>query len=273
MAEASAAMSEVFHERLSRRDESMTYGYEMHAQRYRFAARWCQGKLVLDAGCGVGHGSLILRRSGATEVVGVDISADAVAEATRHVNLDGVRFVQADLERIAGATGVPRGVDTIVNLENIEHLQHPEAFLDGVSTLLKPGGVLVTSSPNGLLTLRDEHGRNVNRFHVKEFTREEFVDLLAPRFREVALYGQWETGDRKVRIALDRVVFEQMCEAYYNPAARVGRILKRLVGARVAPPPSFPNEGATFSWDHVIAPIDEAPYEWQPVVILAVCTR
>lgn len=260
-------------ERLSRSDETFLYGYEMHAQRYRFAARWCDGKQILDAGCGIGYGSALLARSGAAQVVGVDISPEALAEAQRHYRGDRVRFARADLHALGEAPDVPVEVDLIVNLENIEHLPRPEAFLSEAVRRLRPGGRFITSTPNGKLTVLDGQGRNENPFHVKEFTREEFVLLLSPHFSEVELHGQWETHDRKLRLLESRRAFEQICEAYYNPMARVGRLVKRLLGRKTAPPPVYGAEGAAYSWEHVIAPLDEPPYEWEPAVILAVCTR
>lgn len=260
-------------ERLSRSDETFLYGYEMHAQRYRFAARWCAGKEVLDAGCGIGYGSALLARSGAAAVVGVDIAPEALAEAERHYRADRLRFLRADLEALGDAAALPEQLDLIVNLENIEHLTHPERFLAEAARRLRPGGLFVTSTPNGELTVRDEQGRNVNPFHVREFTREEFVALLSPHFARVELHGQWETNDRKIRLLESRRAFDLACEAYYNPAARVGRIVKRLFGRPAAPPPEYRAEGAAYSWEHVIAPLDEPPCDWEPVVILAVCAR
>jgi SAM-dependent methyltransferase len=258
-------------ERLSRNDETLLYGYEMHVQRYRFAAQWVRGKTVLDAGCGIGYGSSLLARAGAKSVLGVDLSQEALSQAEKHYRRDGaVRFVRADLEALDGA--VPGPVDAVVNLENLEHLRHPERFLGQLRQLLVPGGVFVTSTPNGLMTTYDAHGHIANEFHVKEFTREEFVELLKPHFSTVELFGQWETNDRKLRLAEERHLFEQACDAYFNPAARVGRLIRRAFGKRVAGPPEFRAGGATYSWDHVIEPLDGPwPFEWEPVVLLAVC--
>jgi 2-polyprenyl-3-methyl-5-hydroxy-6-metoxy-1,4-benzoquinol methylase len=53
-----------------------------HWHRYHFAARWCEGKRVLDVACGEGYGSALLAR-GASRVTGVDISPEAVAHAQK----------------------------------------------------------------------------------------------------------------------------------------------------------------------------------------------
>ncbi len=42
-------------ERLSLDDDSLYQGYADHIQRYAFAAQYCSGRRVLDAGCGTGY--------------------------------------------------------------------------------------------------------------------------------------------------------------------------------------------------------------------------
>jgi predicted RNA methylase len=49
-----------------------------HIARYLFAARFVANKVVLDAACGSGYGSAYLRHSGAKQVVGVDLCAEAL---------------------------------------------------------------------------------------------------------------------------------------------------------------------------------------------------
>src|SRR5438552_8798835 len=71
-----------------------------HIGRYRFAAEAVRGKRVLDVACGSGYGCAILAET-AAEVVGVDISAEAVAHAAaRYASLKNVRFACGDARRI-----------------------------------------------------------------------------------------------------------------------------------------------------------------------------
>ena len=50
-----------------------------HVVRYAFAAALCRGRRVLDVACGEGYGSAMLAAAGAAQVVGVDISQEAVS--------------------------------------------------------------------------------------------------------------------------------------------------------------------------------------------------
>jgi 2-polyprenyl-3-methyl-5-hydroxy-6-metoxy-1,4-benzoquinol methylase len=261
-------------ERLSREDETLLYGYEIHAQRYRFAARYCHDRTVLDAGCGIGYGSGLLARSGARQVTGIDVSAEALAQAVKYYQRDGVVwFLRADLETLGETAGVPKNVEVVVNLENIEHLQHPDRFLCQLDHVLAPSGTFVTSTPNGLLTELDAQGHNINNpFHLKEFTREELAKLLALHFGKVELFGQWETNDCRLRQAEARAAFERDLDAYFNPAAKLGRLVRRVFRKPVSGPPEYGSAGASYSWDHVIESLDGPwPFEWQPSVLLAVC--
>jgi hypothetical protein len=69
---------------------------------------------------------------------------------------------------------------------------------------------LICSTPNRTVTNPGlaADGQPFNPFHVREYSRDEFRDLLAPAFAHVALYGQnarsnWST---KVFSAVGRVM-------------------------------------------------------------------
>jgi 2-polyprenyl-3-methyl-5-hydroxy-6-metoxy-1,4-benzoquinol methylase len=137
---------------------------------------------VLDAGCGTGYGSDYLARNGAREVVAVDISDEALAEARSYYRRDNLTFLKADVERLKESVELEGPFDIIVNLENLEHLQEPRSFIQEARRLLAGDGMLIVSSPNGDLTERDERGQIKNVFHVREFNQEELISLLRPQF-------------------------------------------------------------------------------------------
>src|SRR5947207_16020697 len=62
-----------------------------HLARYAFAARLARGKRVLDAGCGAGYGSAELAHS-AQNVIGIDVSADALTFARANYRLPNLTF-------------------------------------------------------------------------------------------------------------------------------------------------------------------------------------
>jgi len=260
-------------ERLSAKDDTLIGGYGVHIQRYQFAAPFCREKHVLDAGCGVGYGSMFLARSGAASVNGVDLSTEAIGEATSAYKRSNLSYAVADVQKLDQCAALPKQFDVIVNFENIEHLPRPDEFLRQARALLpRPHGTLLTSSPNGDISEFDASGKSLNPFHEKEFKPGEFLELLKPHFASVTMLGQWQTYDGRLRILRDRQLHRDLCELYYNPMARLGRLVKKLMGKKSLPPPPFNSAGDAFSIDYLIAPLEDPPFPWPPTVILAVCT-
>jgi SAM-dependent methyltransferase len=151
-----------------------------HLARYWWASTLVEGKVVLDAGCGVGYGSNILARSGARQVIAVDAASAALEAAQADVH-PSVRLLQGDVRRLPLDDG---SCDVVVCFEVIEHLDDPEVALDEFARVLSPDGVLAVSSPN----------RNVyvpgNPHHKHEFVPEELEAALANRFGYVRLHRQ-----------------------------------------------------------------------------------
>lgn len=159
-----------------------------HWHRYHFAARWAAGKRVLDVACGEGYGSALLARH-AARVIGIDISAQAVAHARKaYAGLGNAEFACAPCTRLPLADA---SIDLAVSFETIEHIAEQAEFLGELARVLTPEGVLVLSCPNKL-EYSDRRGF-VNEFHVKELYREELEALLAARFPVPHWYGQRPT--------------------------------------------------------------------------------
>jgi ubiquinone/menaquinone biosynthesis C-methylase UbiE len=153
-----------------------------HIGRYVFASQFVRDKTVLDVASGIGYGSHYLSKSGATLVIGADISFDAIARANKRYRREGLRFVAAD------ATKMPFEDCTfqvVVSFETLEHIEQCETFLSECTRVLKDDGLFVCSTPN----------KRVSRFykpdfHVKEFYPEEFFELVNKYFSEVSCFGQ-----------------------------------------------------------------------------------
>ncbi|WP_321947699.1 glycosyltransferase [Paraburkholderia sp. J10-1] len=155
-----------------------------HVHRYLCAAELCEGKNVLDIACGEGYGASLLARNAAS-VIGVDIAREAIDHASR-------QHAGANLEyRVGSAEKIPvadASIDVVVSFETIEHHDQQNEMMAELRRVMRPGGVLVMSSPDRVVysELPGFH----NPYHVKELTREEFQALLHASFRHVAIYGQ-----------------------------------------------------------------------------------
>ena len=98
------------------------------------------GKL-LDVGCGGGRFLNRMKKRG-WQVEGVDFDAQAIEKATAHY---GIKAHVGDLTQCALP---PNSFDAITMSQTIEHLHDPNATLIECLRILKPGGLLVMTTPN-----------------------------------------------------------------------------------------------------------------------------
>lgn len=152
-----------------------------HVERYRFAIPYARGRRVLDIACGEGYGTAALAASGASSIIGVDISPETCAHARDKYRIDA-------RAGSAGAIPLPDAcVDVVVSFETIEHLERPDDFLKECHRVLVPSGRLIVSTPNRpVYHLRSPS----NAFHHHEMTLDEFQDALSQQFHEISLLGQ-----------------------------------------------------------------------------------
>jgi cyclopropane fatty-acyl-phospholipid synthase-like methyltransferase len=261
-------------ERISLSDGTLYSNYCDHIQRYEFGANYCAGKNVLDVGCGSGYGGYYLASLPGTTVLGVDISDEALGEAKQFFGGPAIEFLKADVEKLTEYPAICERApfQAVVNFENIEHLYHPEQMVAGVRKLLDRDGVFITSTPNGELSERTEHGYyRCSKFHVKEFTESEIRSVLGQSFSRIELFGQWKTPSQVFRQKWDETIYQHLCELYYSPFSRIARGLKRLLRKAPLPPPVFHPAGASYPWEYVIRPRLANPFPWLPTFLIAVC--
>jgi 2-polyprenyl-3-methyl-5-hydroxy-6-metoxy-1,4-benzoquinol methylase len=257
-------------ERLSLTDNSLLSGYAENIQRTEFALAHCQGKRVLDAGCGSGYASHFLAANGAASVLGLDNSDEAIAEARRIYPRGNLRFEQRDLQCL-DADAMRARFEVVVNFETLPHLPDPRAFIAGVKAALADGGTFITSTPNGERVRTDPAGRPLYKFQHKAYPPAEFGAFLHEHFIDVALYGHWMTHAGMLRKLRARELFEQLCDLYYNPMNRCGRAIKKVFNRKTAAPPVFTGEADSYAGDYVIAPLNAGGFPWLPTTLIAVC--
>ena len=152
---------------------SENYWFQRHVCAYRFA-RLCAHGRVVDAGSGEGYGTALLR--GAT---GLELDETAVKHAASRY--PGCSFVRTDVSALPLRAA---SVDAIAALQLIEHLTNPDAFISGAARSLRPGGMLIVSTPN-----RATFPAGQNPFHTHEYDASELEALLRRRFRTVTMKG------------------------------------------------------------------------------------
>lgn len=162
-----------------------------HVERYVFAARHVRDRVVIDCACGAGEGTRLFAEAGARRIHAIDLSPDAAAATARRcADVPGI------VTALAGsALQIPlpdATADVFISLETFEHLPDQEAFLKEAHRLLKPGGMLICSTPNRQVYNpgRSLQSKPWNRFHIREYDQAEFVGALREYFPDCTLYGQ-----------------------------------------------------------------------------------
>ncbi|WP_380067866.1 methyltransferase domain-containing protein [Dankookia sp. GCM10030260] len=155
-----------------------------HHHRYLLAREHCRGRDVLDVAAGEGYGTALLSQV-ARSAIGVEIDPAAVAAAAREFDRPGLRYLVGDARAIPLADAT---VDVVVSFETLEHFDGQDRFLDECRRVLRPGGLLIISTPDRDVYSRP--GTPPNPFHVRELDRPEFEAMLRARFANIAVAAQ-----------------------------------------------------------------------------------
>lgn len=143
-----------------------------------------RARVVLDLGCGNGSFSALLQSQNFL-VVGCDASASGIALARQaHPTVD---FLEHDISNPLPAS-FAGAYDAVVSLEVVEHLMQPRHLVARAYNALRPGGVLILSTPyhgywkNLALAFTnkfDAHWHPLRDFgHVKFFSRRTLSQLV-----------------------------------------------------------------------------------------------
>ncbi len=156
----------------------------IHQAIYRYIGQHCRNKMVLDIGCGTGHGMYALQQC-AAGVCGTDIASDAIVFLSKRFPMLQQRALVCDALHIALRQ---QTFDVVTAVEVIEHLPSEVMFLHEIKRLLHPQGQCFISTPNRLV-----HSPNSivprNPFHLREYTAQEFRALLCQAFKQVTVLG------------------------------------------------------------------------------------
>ena len=161
---------------------------DFHLARYQFAAQYVANKSVADIACGTGYGVAYLKETGkASQMVGIDCCPQAIGYSRSKHNPVGCRYESAD----ALQTGLPDStLDVVTSFETIEHVNDEQGLLAEFARILKPGGTLICSTPNGWPLEIAPH-------HVRVYDRAAFLSALERRFEVLELFNQNSGSDFK----------------------------------------------------------------------------
>jgi SAM-dependent methyltransferase len=217
---------------------------ERHLAAYRWAATQAAGRSVLDAGCGEGYGARLLAAH-AARVLGAD-REEAIAIAQARYREPRLAFRAIDLMALPT---LGERFDLVVSFQVIEHLPDPTGFLRALRACTAPGGTLVVTTPNRLMSVSE------NPYHLREWTAPELLELAAavlPGVRVLGMNGservlayEQARGEQVRRIlrldplGLRKLVPEAVVRVVF---ARLARLVRRRIGAAGALPAVGPED-------------------------------
>jgi len=155
------------------------------------------GREVLDVGCGVGGIDLLLvQQCGAGRVVGVDVDAALVEQASRRAAERGLSDHAIFRAVEPGPLPFPNGsFDVVFSKDSILHIADKEGFCVEVHRVLRPGGLFVASD----WMRRDDNPPSAAMEHYLELEGLGFGMGSPARYRralQAAGFARIETRDR-----------------------------------------------------------------------------
>ncbi len=160
------------------------YWYRRHLAVYEWIASRVAGDRVVDLACGEGYGSDLLAGSAAA-VIGVDANPEAHEHARLRYRRSNLSFRRELVESFA------QPCDAVVFLQTIEHIHEPERLLEGFARIAP---VSYISTPNRLTLAPPGAEKSDNPWHLREYTAEEYRQLLEPAFSTVEILGLHHAG-------------------------------------------------------------------------------
>ena len=164
-------------ERSSHLDPSENVIFQRHMIAYKEAAKIVNGT-VLEIGCGEGYGISELAKF-SNKYIGVDKFDTFISDDLRN-NYDIV-FHKMEIPPLKNIE--ENSVDFVVTFQVIEHIQDDNYFLKEIFRVLKPGGKLLLTTPNKLMSL------SRNPWHIREYSPNEMKDILKKYFTKSQVNG------------------------------------------------------------------------------------
>jgi len=184
-------------------ERHMFHQYQNQLALYRGIVARYGARSVLDVGCAQATLAMLLAEEG-RDVTAVDIRPAFLDYAKTRYERGNIRFLAGNVFDIAGLGPF----DLVFANQIIEHLVHPAEFLRKLSEFVRPGGVLVVSTPNhdyfvsrlpSYRELGDPAAHEQRQFsagggdHFFAYTEEELREAAARASLEVAEAIYFET--------------------------------------------------------------------------------
>ncbi|WP_242850593.1 methyltransferase domain-containing protein [Clostridium lundense] len=159
------------------------FGYLRIAERYLFASSFIKSHYkVLEAPCGFGYGAAYFSKL-CFKVETLDLANTNIEFGKKTYNYSNINWTNGDVTILPYKDSE---FDIYVSYEVFEHLplELVGKYLSEAKRVIKSNGKLIISTPN-----RDMRKHINNPFHIKEYTFNEFNDLLNEYFGKIQYYS------------------------------------------------------------------------------------
>lgn len=147
---------------------------------YEHAKSLIVGKDALDLGCGLAYGTSLMAENAKT-LIGLDYDSEVVQHnSAKYASISQLSFKAAPVPPIPFPDNT---FDFVTSFQFIEHLHERLKLIQEIKRVLKPGGMMMLTTPNILKS----NARNP--FHVHEYTFAEMRQEVASVFNEFTLKG------------------------------------------------------------------------------------
>lgn len=150
--------------------------YLNHVKFYKFVSQFIKDKAVVDIGCGSGYGCEILKKYGAADVYGADISKHAIQFAKSKFR----GYAKFSVQSITNLKKYLDGFfDVAVSSEVLEHIKEygvEQKAIDELKRITKNEGLVIIATPNS--EMLDEHG----------FSYDELYQLFNKNFSKFCIF-------------------------------------------------------------------------------------
>jgi len=79
---------------------------------------------------------------------------------------------------------------SVISFEVIEHIGDVSSYLNEIKRTVSKAGITFLSTPVKQSWTVREDGRPINRYHKREYTKDEFQMLIGQYFRSISVYGE-----------------------------------------------------------------------------------